>query len=68
MDDPDRKELEWGTVAPPFEYNEPTDALEAPTEDILLEKASLLDPDKSSGLKSEDEDDGAKVPIDVPTG
>lgn len=33
--------------------------------DILVDK---LDPDKSSGLKSDDDDDGAKVAIEDPTG
>lgn len=56
-------ELEWV-----FENVEPTEPVELLIEDIRLENASLLDPDKSSGLKSDDDEDGAKVPIDDPTG
>jgi hypothetical protein len=37
-------------------------------EDILDETESLLDPEISSGRNSEDEDDGASVPIEDPTG
>lgn len=37
-------------------------------DDIWVEKASWLDPEVRFGLKSEDEDDGAKVPIEDPTG
>lgn len=37
-------------------------------DDILDEAGSLLDPDASSGLNSDDEDDGARVPIAEPTG
>jgi hypothetical protein len=36
--------------------------------DILDETESLLDPEISSGRNSEDEDDGARVPIEDPTG
>lgn len=60
-------ELEWG-ILPLFENVEPTEPVELLIEDIRLENASLLDPDKSSGLKSDDDDDGAKVPIEDPTG
>ena len=37
-------------------------------EDILEGLESFLDPEKCSGLNSEDEDDGAKVPATDPTG
>jgi hypothetical protein len=37
-------------------------------EDILDEADSLLDPDASSGLNSDDDDDGARVPMEEPTG
>lgn len=60
-------ELEWGVI-PVFENVEPTEPVELLIEDIRLENASLLDPDKSSGLKSDDDEDGAKVPMDDPTG
>lgn len=60
--------LEWGT-RPLFERIEPTDPLDVLTdEDIRVETESLLDPEISSGRKSEDEDDGARVPIEDPTG
>lgn len=35
---------------------------------ILVEKDSLIDPAANSGRSSEDDDDGAKVPIVDPTG
>lgn len=60
--------LEWGT-GPLFERIEPTDPLDMLTdEDIRVETESLLDPEISSGRKSEDADDGARVPIEDPTG
>lgn len=37
-------------------------------EDILAEVDSLLDPEVSSGRNSEEDDDGARVPIEDPTG
>jgi hypothetical protein len=37
-------------------------------EDILDEADSLLDPEASSGLNSDDDDDGARVPMEEPTG
>lgn len=52
-----------------LEKVEPTEPVAVLKEvDILLDNTSLLDPDKSSGLKSDDEDDGAKVAIEDPTG
>lgn len=52
-----------------FEKVEPTGPLEVLIdEDILDETESLLDPEISSGRNSEDEDDGASVPIEDPTG
>lgn len=65
---PDCCVLEWGTDSL-FEKVEPTEALDVLIdEDIRVETESVLDPDMSSGRKSEDEDDGARVPIDDPTG
>lgn len=37
-------------------------------DDILDEADSMLDPKASSGLNSDDEDDGARVPMEEPTG
>ena len=52
-----------------MEKTEPTDSLDALTDDDIVAGAgSLLDPERSSGRNSEDEDDGAKVPIVDPTG
>lgn len=60
--------VEWG-VGPPCEKVEPIDPLDVLIEeDILDETESLLDPEMSSGRNSEDEDDGASVPIEDPTG
>jgi hypothetical protein len=60
--------VKWGTD-PLFEKVEPTDPLEVLIDkDILDETESLLDPEISSGRNSEDEDDGARVPIEDPTG
>lgn len=48
---------------------EPTDPLTVLSdEDVLAETESLLVPELSSGRNSDDEDDGASVPIDDPTG
>lgn len=51
-----------------FEKLEPTEPLDMLMEDILVERPSLFDAERSSGLNSDEEDDGAKVPIEVPTG
>ena len=52
-----------------MERIEPTEPLEELVEeDILVDRVSLLDPEMSSGLKSDDEDDGARVPFEDPTG
>lgn len=60
--------VEWG-MGVLLEKVEPTEPAAVLKEvDILVDKTSLLDPDKSSGLKSDDEDDGAKVAIEDPTG
>lgn len=57
----------WAT--PPLETVEPTDPLTVLSdEDVLAETESLLVPELSSGRNSDDEDDGASVPIDDPTG
>lgn len=60
--------VEWGTGAP-LEKTEPTDSLDALADDDIMAGAeSLLDPERSSGRNSEDEDDGARVPTEDPTG
>ena len=52
-----------------MERIEPTEPLEELVEeDILVDSVSLLDPEMRSGLKSDDEDDGARVPFEDPTG
>lgn len=61
----------WWEVGPLLEKIEPTEPLdELIEEDILVDRAgaSLWDPDINSGLNSDDEDDGAKVPLEDPTG
>lgn len=58
---------EW-EAGPPFENIEPTEPLEVFMEDTWVENPSLPDPAFTSGRKSEDEDDGAKVPTADPTG
>ena len=65
---PDCCKLECGT-GPLLEKIEPTDPLDVLiVEDIRVVAESLLDPEISSGRKSEDEDEGARVPIEAPTG
>lgn len=61
--------LEWETKLP-IENVEPTDPLEVLIEEDILadEVESLLDARESSGRKSDDEDDGASVPTEDPTG
>lgn len=60
--------VEW-VVGPLFEKVEPTDPLDVLIDEgILDETESLLDPEISSGRNSEDEDDGASIPIEDPTG
>lgn len=51
-----------------FENTEPTDPLELLKEDICDDSVFLLSPESSSGLRSDDEDDGARVAIVDPTG
>lgn len=54
---------------PPDNKVKPTDAVdELIDEDILDDADSLPDPEASSGRNSDDEDEGASVPIDEPTG
>lgn len=55
-------------MGPLFENVKLTEALELLIEDICDDKASLLNPDRSSGLKSDEEDDGARVAVVAPTG
>ena len=58
-----------GGRVPLLEKIEPTESLEVFIEEgILVARASLWDPEISSGLSSDEEDDGAKVPIEEPTG
>lgn len=60
--------LDW-EMGPTVDEVKPTDAVDVLTdEDILDETDSLLDPEASSGRNSDDEDDGARVPIEEPTG
>lgn len=64
VEGPDFWTLEW-EAGPLFEYFEPTDPLGVLVdEDNLVELESLLGLDR----RSEDEDDGASVPIEDPTG
>lgn len=64
----------WEVAGTLSEKMEPTELLdmiieeEEEEEDILVDRASLLDPEISSCLKSDDEDDGARVPFIDPTG
>lgn len=53
---------------PLFDNIEPTEPFAMPTEDDNVVADSLLDPDITSACKSEDEDDGARVPTEDPTG
>lgn len=60
--------LDWETGAT-VDKVKPTDAVDVLIdEDILDEADSLLDPEASSGLNSDDDDDGARVPMEEPTG
>lgn len=58
---------EW-EMGPTLDKVKPTDPVDVLIEDILDETDSLLTPPPSSGRNSEDEDDGARVPIEEPTG
>lgn len=59
--------VDW-EMDPPDDKVKPTDAVDVLIdEDILDDADSLPDPEMSSGRNS-DEDDGARVPIDEPTG
>lgn len=64
----------WEVAGTLSEKMEPTELLDMiieeveEEEDILVDRASLLDPEISSCLKSDDEDDGARVPFIDPTG
>lgn len=55
-------------MGPTLDKVKPTDPVDVLIEDILDETDSLLTPPPSSGRNSEDEDDGARVPIEEPTG
>lgn len=60
--------LDWETGAI-VDKVKPANAVdELVDDDILDDASSLLDPDASSGLNSDDEDDGARVPMEEPTG
>lgn len=51
-----------------LENVEPTEALVLFVDDRFAEKASLLKLERCSGLKSMEDDDGAKVALVDPTG
>lgn len=54
---------------PPDDKVKPTEPVDVLMDDDILDDAdSLMDPGVSSGRNSDDEDDGARVPIDEPTG
>lgn len=54
---------------PLFDKTEPPEPVDMGTEDDrVVETWSLLEPEIISARKSEDEDEGARVPIDDPTG
>ena len=55
-------------MGPTLDKVMPTDPVDVLIEDILDATDSLLDPAPSSGRNSDDEDDGARVPIEEPTG
>lgn len=60
--------LDWETGSP-VDKVKPTDPVDVfIDEDILDGTDSLLDPVVSPGCNSDDEDGGARVPIDEPTG
>lgn len=60
--------LDWETGTTVDRVN-PADAVDVLMDDDILDEAdSLLDPEASSGLNSDDEDDGARVPMEEPTG
>lgn len=57
----------WAMLLPPLEKIEPMEPLDKFSDDgIRVEKESLLD--VKSGLSSDDDEDGAKVAIEIPTG
>jgi len=55
-------------MCPTVDKVKPTDPVDVLIEDILDETDSLLTPAPSSGRDSDEEDDGARVPIEEPTG
>lgn len=60
--------LDW-EMGPTVDKAKPTDVVDVLVdEDNLDETGSLLDPEASSGRNSDDDDDGARVPIEEPTG
>lgn len=64
----DCRVLDW-EMGPAVDKVKPTDPVDVLIdEDILDETDSLLDPEASSGRNSDEEDDGARVPIEEPTG
>lgn len=61
-------DLEWEVVSL-FKRTEPIDALDALADEAdLVDDTSLRDPEVSSGRNSEEEEDGASVPMEDPTG
>lgn len=60
--------LDWET-GPAVDKVKPTDPVNVLIDEGTLDGTdSLLDPEVSSGRNSDDEDDGASIPIDEPTG
>lgn len=70
--------LDW-EMGPTVDKVKPTDVVDVLVDEDILdetgslldpldETGSLLDPEASSGRNSDDEDDGARVPIEEPTG
>lgn len=60
--------LDWET-GPTVDKVRPTDAVDVLVDDDILDEAdSMLDPEASSGRNSDDEDDGARVAMEEPTG
>lgn len=53
---------------PLFDKTEPPEPLDMMTEDDNVEAESLMDPEVTSARRSDDEDEGARVPMEDPTG
>jgi hypothetical protein len=68
FEDKARRKNENFAGFPNFDNIQPTEPFAMPTEDDRVVVDSLLDPDIISACKSEDEDDGARVPMEDPIG